>query len=272
MREWSGMFCHSADPQCTITERFTLGCSWLCRKDVRRARKMTEKKGQSWWELWSNCCMSRNEKSQSSVWQRQLWRGGATHRGCEIKHRDVIRSHPLLCLLLAAESLSAAAPSQGCGCFVSPVPWAKGSSHSCPCTLSIPPQQIYTVIPSSTTKATDFSSYFPLLLAIQWCFNWGCWVVKSTVTTTKSRLTGSPLIFLCICSVISAQWGENTFSKEKISTALSISIAIFAGCCLQNGRYFFFVLLRFSDSWLLLSKNSNLKSCLSRVSDGICAH
>lgn len=47
MREWSGMFCHSADPQCTITERFPLGCSWLCRKDVRRARKMREKRGRA---------------------------------------------------------------------------------------------------------------------------------------------------------------------------------------------------------------------------------
>lgn len=173
------------------------------------------------------------ESSARDSWREKVWQGTweQTHHGGNDKERS------LLCLhLAAAESFSAAAPSQRRGWVCQPFALNKGEQSLTSLHSEHPTQTNLHCHSQHNRKGrlVYFLFYFSPLLAIQCCFNWGCWVVKSIVTTTKSWFTGSPLIFLHFFSVVSAQWGENTFSKENISTAQSISIVIFAAGCLQN--------------------------------------
>lgn len=186
---------------CYHFERFTLGCSWHYRKDVRRTRKIREKRGKAGESfeaiaVWVEMKKTGRVQSDRDSWREKVWQGmwNQTHHGGS--NKEWLLALPVLgsCWIIqcccpfteAWASLSALCPEQG------------GAATHIPALRASHPDKFTPSFPAGAQ-----SSFFFPLLAIQWCFDWGCWVVKSTVTTTKSWFTGSPLIFLHIFSVIS---------------------------------------------------------------------
>lgn len=186
---------------CYHFERFTLGCSWHYRKDVRRTRKIREKRGKAGESfeaiaVWVEMKKTRRVQSDRDSWREKVWQGmwNQTHHGGS--NKEWLLALPVLgsCWIIqcccpfteAWASLSALCPEQG------------GAATHIPALRASHPDKFTPSFPAGVQR----SFFFPLL-AIQWCFDWGCWVVKCTVTTTKSWFTGSPLIFLHIFSVIS---------------------------------------------------------------------
>lgn len=186
---------------CYHFERFMLGCSWHYRKDVRRTRKIREKRGKAGESfeaiaVWVEMKKTRRVQSDRDSWREKVWQGiwNQTHHGGS--NKEWLLALPVLgsCWIIqcccpfteAWVSLSALCPEQG------------GAATHIPALRASHPDKFTPSFPAGVQR----SFFFPLL-AIQWCFDRGCWVVKSTVTTTKSWFTGSPLIFLHIFSVIS---------------------------------------------------------------------
>lgn len=186
---------------CYHFERFMLGCSWHYRKDVRRTRKIREKRGKAGKSfeaiaVWVEMKKTGRVQSDRDSWREKVWQGmwNQTHHGGS--NKEWLLALPVLgsCWIIqcccpfteAWVSLSALCPEQG------------GAATHIPALRASHPDKFTPSFPAGAQRPF----FFPLL-AIQWCFDWGCWVVKSTVTTTKSWFTGSPLIFLHIFSVIS---------------------------------------------------------------------
>lgn len=113
---------------CYHFERFTLGCSWHYKKDVRRTRKIREKRGKAGESfeaiaVWVEMKKTGRVQSDRDSWREKVWQGmwNQTHHGGS--NKEWLLALPVLgsCWIIqcccpfteAWASLSALCPEQG---------------------------------------------------------------------------------------------------------------------------------------------------------------